>query len=80
MVDVHAANHSWSIKKRHLVNCPRNATNLCTNLNQYFTDDRSDVLSSAKGAGQDNLGDDWKLFKKDSFDLIVELTFTFTTW
>ena len=55
MININAANHSRLIKERHVVHCPRLATNFRTDLNKNLVANASDVLASANRVGQDYL-------------------------
>lgn len=79
MIDIKTTYHSWSLKKRHLINSPWYATNLCTYLYQYLRDNRAKILPSADSSNQYHLRDNRYFFKKHSLNLIIEYAVSFVS-
>ena len=72
MIDIETTNHGRPIKERHIINSPRYSTNLCANLDQYLAYDWSYIFSSAYCADQNNLWNNWNLFKKEFFYFVIK--------
>lgn len=80
MENVHPANHGRFVHKRKVVYCPRNASNLCIDLDQDLVDDRPQILTLGDGVAEDNLGWDWEFRQEESLDVIIEGVLSFCSW
>ena len=80
MENIHTTDHGRHSHERQVVDSPWHSTYLGIHLDQYFGDNRPQILAALDSAGQDDLGRDGVLFEQEPLDIIIEGAPCFGSW